>query len=105
VENAGAHSGYDALELYRAYLMCVVRLRLDQRLQAGLDLSEVVQQTLQEAYLARDPLQDQPPVQRLARLKRILVHKLADEVRRVSSAVLSRPTDKVDEELAQKSPE
>jgi RNA polymerase sigma-70 factor (ECF subfamily) len=80
---ADPDSGYDALEQHRGYLMFLARLQLDQRLQAKVDLSGVVQQTLLEAYLARDQMRDQPSDQRLACLRCVLAHNLADEIRKV----------------------
>src|SRR4029453_19173365 len=45
----------------------------------------IVQQTLLEAHLAKDQLRDQPSDQRLAWLKRVLAHNLADEIRKIRS--------------------
>jgi len=85
VGDAKTHSGYDALEKHREYLVFLARLQLDQRLQAKVDLSGVVQQTLLEAHLAKDQVQNLPSEKRLAWLRRVLAHNLADEIRKVRS--------------------
>ncbi len=76
---------YDGLEKHRQYLAFLARLQLDQGLQAKVDLSGVVQQTLLEAHLAKDQMQDLPSDKRLAWLRRVLAHNLADEIRKVRS--------------------
>lgn len=75
----------NSLEKHRTYLVFLARLQLDQRLQGKVDLSGVVQQTLLEAHLAKDQMQDQPSDKRLAWLRRVLAHNLADEIRKVRS--------------------
>jgi RNA polymerase sigma-70 factor (ECF subfamily) len=85
VGDAEPHTGYDGLERHRAYLVFLARLQLNQRLQAKVDLSGIVQQTLLEAHLAKDQLRDQPSEQRLAWLRRVLAHNLADEIRKIRS--------------------
>lgn len=69
------------LEGYRQYLGLLARLQLDARLCGKVDLSGVVQQTLLEAYLARDKMPQQE--EELARwLRHILANNLRDEVRK-----------------------
>jgi RNA polymerase sigma-70 factor (ECF subfamily) len=71
----------ERLERYRQYLALLARLQLDERLRARVDLSGVVQQTLLEAYLARDQMpQDEDELARW--LRRILANNLRDEVRK-----------------------
>jgi RNA polymerase sigma-70 factor, ECF subfamily len=70
-------------ERYRSYLELLVRLQLDRRWQGKLDPSGVVQQTLLEAYQAREQLQELPTERLTAWLRRALGNNLADELRRL----------------------
>jgi RNA polymerase sigma-70 factor (ECF subfamily) len=69
------------LERYRQYLHVLARARLHPRLQAKLDASDVVQQTLLEAYVALDQRRGQQPEQVAAWLRQILARNLANAVR------------------------
>lgn len=70
-----------AWERYRAALHTLARLKVDPRLDTKLDLSGVVQQTLLEAYQARDRWQDGDEGRQLAYLRRALAHNLTDALR------------------------
>jgi RNA polymerase sigma-70 factor (ECF subfamily) len=72
------------LDGFREYLCLLARLQLSARLAGKVDLSGVVQQTLLEAFLARDgfPLR---AGQQAAWLRRALAHNLTDEIRRLGS--------------------
>jgi RNA polymerase sigma-70 factor (ECF subfamily) len=83
--DAETRSGSGGLERYRPYLEFLASLQLNQRLQAKVDLSGIVQQTLLEAHLAKDQLRDQNSEQRRAWLRRVLTHNLADEFRKIRS--------------------
>lgn len=72
----------DELGRFRPYLQMLARLEFDEVLQAKLDASDIVQQTLLEAHQALDEFRGKSDQQKAAWLRRILVRNLADEVRR-----------------------
>jgi RNA polymerase sigma-70 factor, ECF subfamily len=69
------------LERYRSYLLLLARQQIDSHLQAKVDLSGIVQQTLLEAH--QEPKEALEDRQRLAWLRRILARNLMDEIRKV----------------------
>jgi RNA polymerase sigma-70 factor, ECF subfamily len=72
-------------ERFRDYLGLLARLQLGPRLQGKFDPSDVVQQTLLEAYAKRDQFRG-GETERAAWLRQILAHNLADALRAFDQA-------------------
>jgi RNA polymerase sigma-70 factor (ECF subfamily) len=74
------------LEEYRAYLETLRDVRIDPRLQARLSQSDVVQQTLIEAWQHVEHLQGLTPDGQRRYLRRMLVNNLLDRIDEVRAA-------------------
>jgi RNA polymerase sigma-70 factor (ECF subfamily) len=72
-------------ERYRAYLRFLAELQLDTRLQAKVDLSGLVQETLVAANDRLDQFRRMSESEQAKWLRGILAHKLKDEVRRFTA--------------------
>jgi RNA polymerase sigma-70 factor (ECF subfamily) len=70
------------LDAYRDYIRLLTRIQLGPRLQAKLDTSDVVQQTLLQAHTARALFRGKTEPEKLAWLRAILANVLAAEARR-----------------------
>lgn len=70
------------LEGFREYLALLAGLHVAPKLQAKVDLSGVVQQTLLEAYQSLDRIAEWNQAQQAAWLRRALANNLKDELRK-----------------------
>jgi RNA polymerase sigma-70 factor (ECF subfamily) len=69
------------LEGFRSYLLLLARMRLDKKLQAKLDASDIVQQTMLEAHQAIASFRGDNVAAQAAWLRKILARNLANAVR------------------------
>lgn len=71
----------ERLERYRHYLRFLARTGLNPRLRVRIDPSDVAQQTLMEAYIARDRFEALGPEAAAAWLRTVLARNLANAAR------------------------
>jgi RNA polymerase sigma-70 factor (ECF subfamily) len=70
------------LDRFRPYLRMLARLQLSDMLQAKLDESDIVQQTLLEAHQSLAGFRGQSDAEKAAWLQKILARNVADEMRK-----------------------
>lgn len=70
------------LESYREYLRLLARMNMDPRLQARIDPSDLVQQTLLKAHEKQDQFRGKTDAERAAWLRTILANQMADALRK-----------------------
>src|SRR5919201_1532912 len=114
----GEHLGA-LLELYRNYLHLLARTQIDLHVQGRVDPSDLVQETLLEAYRDFGQFRGGTEAELLAWLRRVLVHSLARvaekhlgarkrDIRRQVSlhrlAELERSSERVDAALVSQAP-
>jgi RNA polymerase sigma-70 factor (ECF subfamily) len=73
------------LERFTDYLRVLARLQIDSRLQAKLDASDIVQQTLLQAHEHRDQFRGQSEAELAGWLRTILGNVLAGSIRRFAA--------------------
>lgn len=76
----------NSLEQYRTYLGLLVREQFDARLRTKLDPSDIVQQTLTEAFEHQAQYRGQSAAQKAGWLRQMLANNLADAYRRFGAA-------------------
>jgi RNA polymerase sigma-70 factor (ECF subfamily) len=70
------------LESFREYLRLLARMNMDPRLQAQIDPSDLVQQTLLKAHEKQDQYRGRSGAERAAWLRTILANQMADALRK-----------------------
>src|SRR5215210_717862 len=69
------------LERFRNYLRFLAEIKLDRRLRNRIDASDIVQETLLRAYVARESFRGNDSGQRVAWLRQILMRTILHALR------------------------
>ncbi len=80
---SAASDHYNAVEMLRPYLRTLARMQLEAHLQARIDASDIVQQTMLDAHLGRERFRGHSPEELRGWLRRMLARNLADEIRKL----------------------
>ena len=80
--DGSSHSGGRSLEGYRDYLRLLARLQVGTLLHSKLDASDIVQQTMLQAFENQERFRGQTEAEWLAWLRTILANTLSSTVRR-----------------------
>lgn len=75
-ENAEHDGDGGSLDGFRSYLRLLANMQMDKRLRSKIDASDIVQQTMLQAHLARDQFRGENDRQRAAWLRQILARNL-----------------------------
>jgi RNA polymerase sigma-70 factor, ECF subfamily len=78
------------VESYRSYLLLLARLQLPRGLQAKIDPSDLVQQTLLKAHHNRDQFRGRSEPERVAWLRTILANTMIDAARKFAPKARER---------------
>jgi RNA polymerase sigma-70 factor, ECF subfamily len=70
------------LEKLRPYLRAIARMQIEEQFQAKIDASDIVQQTMLDAYRGQVNYRGDSPEELRGWLRKILARNLADEVRK-----------------------
>ena len=68
------------LEQYRAFLDCLTSIQIDPRLRSKFGMSDIIQNTLLEAYQSLERIEAMDPEGRKRWLRRMLISNLRDEI-------------------------
>jgi len=93
----------EALEEFRAYLETLTFIQIDPRLRGQVRQSDIVQNTLVEAWMELDRLQALDDAARRRRLRQMLINNLLDRVREVTAACRDARLERSLEEAAAQS--
>ncbi len=69
------------LDTFRSYLGLLAHMQMPARVQARMDTSDIVQQTMLEAHQAKDKFRGTTKAEQAAWLRQILANKLAHALR------------------------